>query len=74
MLKYNIIFLLLVGVGLSPLYCRIQENEFFAPCTAATSGLLYQPQMIGEGDCGAIVGNIKYTDSSIHINAMFQWQ
>jgi hypothetical protein len=26
--------------------------------TAATSGLLYQPQMIGEGDCGAI-GGIK---------------
>jgi hypothetical protein len=26
------------------------------PCTAATSGLLYQPQMIGEGDCGAIGG------------------
>jgi hypothetical protein len=26
------------------------------PCTAATSGLFYQPQMIGEGDCGAIGG------------------
>jgi hypothetical protein len=26
------------------------------PWTAATSGLLYQPQMIGEGDCGAIDG------------------
>jgi hypothetical protein len=26
------------------------------PCTAAISGLLYQPQMIGEGDCGAIGG------------------
>jgi hypothetical protein len=26
------------------------------PCIAATSGLLYQPQMIGEGDCGAIGG------------------
>jgi hypothetical protein len=26
------------------------------PGTAATSGLLYQPQMIGEGDCGAIGG------------------
>jgi hypothetical protein len=25
-------------------------------CTAGTSGLLYQPQMIGEGDCGAIGG------------------
>jgi hypothetical protein len=32
------------GVGLSPLG------------TAATSGLLYQPQMIDEGDCGAIGG------------------
>jgi hypothetical protein len=28
----------------------------WVPCTAATSGLLYQPQMIGEGDCGAIGG------------------
>jgi hypothetical protein len=24
--------------------------------TVATSGLLYQPQMIGEGDCGAVGG------------------
>jgi hypothetical protein len=24
--------------------------------TAATSGLLYEPRMIGEGDCGAIGG------------------
>jgi hypothetical protein len=32
------------GVGLSPLG------------TAATSGLLYKPQMIDEGDCGAIAG------------------
>jgi hypothetical protein len=24
--------------------------------TAATTGLLYQPQMIGEGDCGEIGG------------------
>jgi hypothetical protein len=24
--------------------------------TAANSGLLYQPQMVGEGDCGAIGG------------------
>jgi hypothetical protein len=32
------------GVRLSPLR------------TAATSGLLYQPQMIGEGDCGATGG------------------
>jgi hypothetical protein len=28
----------------------------YVPCTAATSGVLYQPQMIGEGDCGAIGG------------------
>jgi hypothetical protein len=28
----------------------------FIICTAATSGLLYQPQMIGEGDCGASGG------------------
>jgi hypothetical protein len=32
------------GVGLSPLD------------TATTSGLLYKPQMIDEGDCGAIGG------------------
>jgi hypothetical protein len=32
------------GVGLSP------------PGSAATSGLLYKPQMIDEGDCGAIGG------------------
>jgi hypothetical protein len=24
--------------------------------TAATTGLLYQPRMIGDGDCGEIVG------------------
>jgi hypothetical protein len=39
------------------------ESEFFfsevglSPLsTTATSGLLYQPQMIDEGDCGAIGG------------------
>jgi hypothetical protein len=33
--------------------------------TAATSGLLYKPQMIDEDDCGAIGGNIPgYTDFS----------
>jgi hypothetical protein len=37
-------FFFLSGVGLSPL------------STAATTGLLYQPQMIDEGDCGAIGG------------------
>jgi hypothetical protein len=34
------------GVGLSPLG------------TAASSGLLYKPQMIDEGDCG-VIGGIK---------------
>jgi hypothetical protein len=28
----------------------------YVPCIAATSGLLYQPQMTREGDCGAIAG------------------
>jgi hypothetical protein len=37
-------FIIISGVGLSPLG------------TAATSGLLYKPQMIDEGDCGAIGG------------------
>jgi hypothetical protein len=37
-------FIIISGVGLSPLG------------TAATSGLLYNPQMINEGDCGAIGG------------------
>jgi hypothetical protein len=40
---YYLLLFIASGVGLSP-------------CTAATSGLLYQPQMIGEGDCGAISG------------------
>jgi hypothetical protein len=31
---------------------------YFFIASAATSGLLYQPQMIGEGDCGAF-GGIK---------------
>jgi hypothetical protein len=36
----------------------------------ATSGLLYQPQMIGEGDCGSIggmkigKGNPKYLEKT----------
>jgi hypothetical protein len=38
------LFFFLSGVGLSPLG------------TAATSGPLYKPQMIHEGDCGAIGG------------------
>jgi hypothetical protein len=29
------------------------ETESFG--TAATTGLLYQPQIIGDGDCGEIV-------------------
>jgi hypothetical protein len=40
------VFFFLSGLGPSPLG------------TAATSGLLYKPQMIDEGDCGAI-GGIK---------------
>jgi hypothetical protein len=45
---YNnfIIIIIISGVGLSPLG------------TAATSGILYKPQMMDEGDCGAI-GGIK---------------
>jgi hypothetical protein len=38
------IIIIISGVGLSSLG------------TAATSGLLYKPQMIDEGDCGAIGG------------------
>jgi hypothetical protein len=38
------VFFFIGGVGLSPLG------------TAATSGLLYRPQMIDEDDCGAIGG------------------
>jgi hypothetical protein len=41
---FIIIIITISGVGLSP------------PGTAATSGLLYKPQMIDEGDCGAIGG------------------
>jgi hypothetical protein len=36
--------IIISGVGLSPLG------------TAATSGLLYKPQMVDEGDCGAVGG------------------
>jgi hypothetical protein len=38
------LIIIISGVGLSPLG------------TAATFGLLYRPQMIDEGDCGAIGG------------------
>jgi hypothetical protein len=41
-----LLFIIISGVGLSPLG------------TAATSGLLYKPQMIDDGDCGAI-GRMK---------------
>jgi hypothetical protein len=41
---FIIIIIIISGVRLSPLG------------TAATSGLLYKPQMIDEGDCGAIGG------------------
>jgi hypothetical protein len=49
MLKIIIIIIIISGVGLSPLG------------TAATSGLLYKPQMIDEVDCGAI-GGMKIED------------
>jgi hypothetical protein len=39
--KLDYFFIIISGVGLSPL---------------GTSGLLYKPQMIDEGDCGAIGG------------------
>jgi hypothetical protein len=39
-----IFFIIVSGVRLSPLG------------TAATTGLLYQPQMIDDGDCGAVGG------------------
>jgi hypothetical protein len=44
MIIYFILLFIISGVGLSPLG------------TAATSGLLYRPQMIDEDDCGAIGG------------------
>jgi hypothetical protein len=43
-LHYLLLLLFLVGVRLSPLV------------TAAIIGLLYQPQMINDSDCGAISG------------------
>jgi hypothetical protein len=44
-----IIIIIISGVRLSPLG------------TAATTGLLYQPRMIGDGDCGEI-GGMKLPD------------
>jgi hypothetical protein len=42
-------------------HSELWQRFFFNLCggtlgTAATAGLLYQPQMIGEGDCGEIGG------------------
>jgi hypothetical protein len=42
--SWELFFIILSGVRLSPLG------------TAATTGLLYQPQMIDDGDCGAVGG------------------
>jgi hypothetical protein len=42
--KIHFFIIIISGVGLSP------------QVTAATSGLLYKPQMTDEGDCGAIGG------------------
>jgi hypothetical protein len=39
-IRFIIIIIIISGVRLSPLG------------TAATTGLLYKPQMIGDGDCG----------------------
>jgi hypothetical protein len=47
-LSYLQFIIIISGVGLCPLG------------TAATFGLLYKPQMIDEGDCGA-VGGMKIT-------------
>jgi hypothetical protein len=46
--------------GLSFVSCR-HVNFYFNLCggtlgTAATTGILYQPRMIGDGDCGEIGG------------------
>jgi hypothetical protein len=43
-LRFLLLFFIISGMGLSPLG------------TAATSGLLYKPQMMDEGDCGAVGG------------------
>jgi hypothetical protein len=44
LIHYFLFFIILSGVRLSPLG------------TAATTGLLYQPRIIDDGDCGAIGG------------------
>jgi hypothetical protein len=53
----------LIPHGYEPFNYRIISFIFFF-CywggtfgSAATAGLLYQPQMIGDGDCGEIGGN-----------------
>jgi hypothetical protein len=47
---------ILLALTNTDIYFFIASGVGLSPCTAATSGLLYQPQMIGEGDCGAIGG------------------
>jgi hypothetical protein len=53
-LKHWYLFIVLIGVGQSPLG------------TAATTGVLFQAQMIDDGDCGAI-GGMKAVRG--HLNA-----
>jgi hypothetical protein len=56
-----LLFIVISGVGLSPLG------------TAATSGLLYKPQMIDEGDCGAI-GEMKIGRGNRSTRRNEDWQ
>jgi hypothetical protein len=46
------------SVTSTPVFFLMLVGWDWVPCTAATSGLLYQRQMIGEGHCGAIGGPI----------------
>jgi hypothetical protein len=46
----------LLRFGVKEIYSPLPASVFFIACTAATSCLLYQPQMVFEGDCGAIGG------------------
>jgi hypothetical protein len=53
--------LLLCKTATCPAAFVTPKQIFFNLCagtlgTAATTGLLYQPRMIGDGDCGAIGG------------------
>jgi hypothetical protein len=48
-------------MGIYVVSMKMKMDFFFNLCggtsdTAATAGLLYQPRMIGEGDCGEIGG------------------